>query len=89
MDGDDGRTVPHITCFKCNCKGHYFDHYPDDNSDSGQGGNDGGNTQQLQIGGETEEEDIVEETQDFIDDNEVENEDYDTDEGSVIINFQH
>ena len=87
VTGDDGRTIPYITCSKHNYKGHYSDHFPDDNGDGGQGKNDGGNTQQLQIGGETEEDEIIEGMQEFIDVEEVEDEDCDTDEGSVIIKF--
>ena len=60
MAGDDGIIVPHITCFKCNRRGHYSDHCPDDN---GQGENGGQNIQQLQIGDETRKDHIMEETQ--------------------------
>ena len=87
--GDGGRAIPHITCFNYKCKGHYSDHCPTKISGNGQGGGDGTNIQQLQIGGGTEEENVVEEVQDFIDAEEVDDSDYDSDEGSVIINFQH
>ena len=45
--------------------------------------------QQLQISDGAEGEDVVEEIQEFIDTEEVDDDDYDSDEGSVIMNFQH
>ena len=35
ITGYDGRTIPHVTCFKFQRKEHYSDHCPDD---SGEGG---------------------------------------------------
>ena len=76
-------------CFNYNRKGHYSDHLLDANNGDGQGGDDTTNVQQLQIRNRAGSDDIVEEIQEFIDTEEVEESDYDSDEGSVIINFQY
>ena len=87
--GNDDRTIIHITCFNYKCKGHYSDHGPNGNHGNARSGGDGANIQQLQISDGAEEEDVVEEIQEFIDAEEVDDDDYDSDEGSVIVNFQH
>jgi len=85
--GDDGQTIINITCFNYKCKGHHSDHCPNVNNGNARSGGDRTNMQHLQISDRAEEEDVVEEIQEFIDVEEVDDDDYDSDEGSVIMNI--
>ena len=94
MKGIDGRTIAHITCFKCNRNGHYSDNCPEnirnENETEGETG-----TQHMQEGERNEvEEDLEEGVTQLMNGEEIGTEgingyddECDSDDGSIVMNF--
>ena len=85
----DGRVFAHIKYFNGQKYGHYSDQCP--NGDGANQGNEesGANVQHMQDGEDVENNNESDELHHFIDSEEIEGGDKDSDEGSLVINFQH